>query len=351
MVSEEDHTHATLRIGKWLPYEPDTDERDELGRIYQTGSPEVSASRLEQAELRARRSRRNRLILAGFALTALFSLVGNFLVNRGNVGPSTWVAEPPPVVSLPDYTFAPASPPAATSSTSSSPSAAGSPSSEQPAPAGSSQPRPTTPGKIAPVANEVPPAANDPAVPVPDPTTAAPEPPPAPAPPPAQEAPPAPPAPPAEESDRTVALTVGATVGLEPSTRPGRRVRADGRRVRVDSVGSSSSAGERADTRFVVRPGRADSSCLSFESAERPGRFLRHQNYAIVLHEVERRSSLYDKDTTFCPVAGLSGRGSSLRSLNYPDRYLSERDSSLFIDRANGDGSRRAATFAVRPPL
>jgi hypothetical protein len=68
----------------------------------------------------------------------------------------------------------------------------------------------------------------------------------------------------------------------------------------------------------------ADARCVSLESVNYPGRYLRHQNFAVFLHRIV------------------------LRALNYPDRYLVVRDSLLFLDRIP---ARRAMALVVRPPL
>jgi hypothetical protein len=90
----------------------------------------------------------------------------------------------------------------------------------------------------------------------------------------------------------------------------------------------------------------ADARCVSLESVNYPGRYLRHQNFAVFLHPGDRGGG-FAADATLCPVAVTPGR-IVLRALNYPDRYLVVRDSLLFLDRIP---ARRAMALVVRPPL
>jgi hypothetical protein len=111
-------------------------------------------------------------------------------------------------------------------------------------------------------------------------------------------------------------------------------------------MNADNSAAVRADANFVVRDGLSGAGCVSFESAELPGRYLRHQNFSILLHDNDD-GELFRLDATFCPAAAAGG-GVSLRSVNYPDRFLTERDSRLVLDPA---GSGMSRIFLVRPAL
>lgn len=137
-------------------------------------------------------------------------------------------------------------------------------------------------------------------------------------------------------------FVTGAVIGLEPLSQPGYRVRHRDFRGRLDRLGSQSSAGDRADSRFVVRVGLADANCLTFESVNYPGYYLRHQNFVLRLQRNDR-SQLFAADATFCSVPGQSGV--MLRSVNYPSYFWAERDDELIIS------PRGAVTFAVRPAL
>jgi hypothetical protein len=84
-----------------------------------------------------------------------------------------------------------------------------------------------------------------------------------------------------ETGPGVVPLTVGTNVGLEPVSLTGYRVRHYNFAGRVDPITDARPLLARRDSSFVVRTGLADASCVSFESVNYPGRFLRHQNYTI----------------------------------------------------------------------
>jgi len=141
-------------------------------------------------------------------------------------------------------------------------------------------------------------------------------------------------------------LTVGGTYGLEPVNLPGRRVRHFEFEGRVDIVDQRS----KADAAFVVRRGLAKSSCISLESVNFPGYYLRHQDFRFFLHRIDG-SALFRADATFCPVAGLTGAHTSLRSYNYPDRYLHHDGRYLKLAEIGRGANASYATFIVRTPL
>ncbi len=84
---------------------------------------------------------------------------------------------------------------------------------------------------------------------------------------------------------------------------------------------SSSSATLKADATWIVEPGLANSSCVSFESANGSGDFIRHSNFQLFL-EPNDGSALFAQDATFCPRAGNSGSGFSFMSYNFSNRYI-----------------------------
>jgi Alpha-L-arabinofuranosidase B (ABFB) domain len=137
----------------------------------------------------------------------------------------------------------------------------------------------------------------------------------------------APPAPPA----RPVViggLRVGDTVDLRVQVGYGSPAR---RRAAVVSVGS-----------FVVRPAPGG-GCVAFESAARPGYFLRHRDFVLHLDRADG-SSLFRLDSAFCPVP--AGDGSfRLRSANYPDRFLTAARTGFALLPVP---AARATEFSIR---
>ncbi|RZU48655.1 alpha-L-arabinofuranosidase B-like protein [Krasilnikovia cinnamomea] len=156
------------------------------------------------------------------------------------------------------------------------------------------------------------------------------------------------PPPPAPPSPDVPALVAGAVIGLEPAARPGHRLGHGRAHAWIGTVRPGDSAPDRLATRFVVRPGLADPACVSLESAARPGHFLRHRTFLVRVDRQRSSDSTFPADATFCPVPDKPGERVTLRSANYPDRYVTVRRGKLVLAPAStGD----AATFVVRPPL
>ncbi|MEA3325465.1 MAG: AbfB domain-containing protein [Euryarchaeota archaeon] len=79
---------------------------------------------------------------------------------------------------------------------------------------------------------------------------------------------------------------------------------------------------DQKDATFKIVPGLADDSCVSFESLNYPGYYLRHQNFQIKLHK-KTGDWLFKKDATFKVVPGLNdNRQVSFESLNYPGYFI-----------------------------
>ncbi|MFC0533632.1 glycoside hydrolase family 43 protein [Phytohabitans kaempferiae] len=104
------------------------------------------------------------------------------------------------------------------------------------------------------------------------------------------------------------------------------------------------------DQMWRMVPGLADAAAVSFESVNRPGNFLRHNNYAIRL-DPNNGSAGFRADATFYRTAGLAdGAWTSFRSYNFPDRYLRHAGYVLRIDPLGSSSSasdRQDATFRI----
>jgi non-reducing end alpha-L-arabinofuranosidase len=99
-------------------------------------------------------------------------------------------------------------------------------------------------------------------------------------------------------------------------------------------ITSGSSEQDKGDSTWMVRRGLADSSCVSFESRNNPGDFLRHQNFALHIQPFDG-TALNRSDATFCPQPGKNGKGNSFRSVNFQTRYIRHYAGKLYIA---GDG-------------
>jgi hypothetical protein len=152
---------------------------------------------------------------------------------------------------------------------------------------------------------------------------------------------------PAVSASPAVALPViGKELGLEPVGEPGRRVRHRNFIARIDPVGPASPDLDRADARFTVRAGRAGTGCLSFESFNYPGYFLRSRDSSLRLERADG-SRGYDADATFCAVPAAAG-GFVLGSRSDPARYVTEDDAVLSLRRVTLE---QAQAFVTRPAL
>ncbi|KAI1072037.1 hypothetical protein LB507_005375 [Fusarium sp. FIESC RH6] len=86
---------------------------------------------------------------------------------------------------------------------------------------------------------------------------------------------------------------------------------------------------------WTVRTGLANSGCVSFESVDTPGSFIRHYNFILVVNKNDG-SKAFNEDATFCPQKGMSGKGSSIRSWNYPTRYFRHYDNGGYVSTNGG---------------
>ncbi|MER5730728.1 alpha-L-arabinofuranosidase B [Streptomyces sp. NPDC002138] len=114
-------------------------------------------------------------------------------------------------------------------------------------------------------------------------------------------------------------------------------------KVGISAVDSSSPATLKADATWTVRAGLANNSCLTFESSDKPGRFLRHYNFALRLG-VDDGGSEFAQDATFCPTPGNSGTGYSFQSANFPTKYLRHYNYSLYVAGNGGSNAWDSST-------
>ncbi|MEV0229683.1 alpha-L-arabinofuranosidase B [Nonomuraea sp. NPDC050786] len=132
-------------------------------------------------------------------------------------------------------------------------------------------------------------------------------------------------------------LTPGSSISLRATTAccTGRYIRHQNDQVITSVITSSSSSGDKSDATWIVRNGLANSSCVSLESKNYPGDYLRHQNYQLYRQHNDG-SSLFASDATFCPQAGQNGQGVSLASYNFPDRYIRHYSNTVYIASNGG---------------
>ena len=168
-----------------------------------------------------------------------------------------------------------------------------------------------------------------------------------------------------------VAVGYGAPTGLSGTLAPGSEISLQvatacctGYYVRnrngaavIAPITSRSAEQDKGDSTWIVRRGLSDNSCLSFESRNNPGDFLRHQNSALHVQPFDG-TALNRSDATFCPEPGKDGKGTSFRSVNYPTKYIRHYDGKVYI-AGDGDGTNPwdntalwtdDVSFIVSPP-
>jgi hypothetical protein len=120
----------------------------------------------------------------------------------------------------------------------------------------------------------------------------------------------------------------------------------DGTTIRANT----SAAGANAEWKVV--PGLAETACVSFESRDQPGAYLRHSNF-LLWSDISDGSLGFTLDATFCFRAALSGTdiaSRSLESFNYPGYYVNADDGRVkLLKFADTDGYRKLATWFVGP--
>ncbi len=101
------------------------------------------------------------------------------------------------------------------------------------------------------------------------------------------------------------------------------------RTTSIVQVSSSSSSAVKASATWIPRAGLSNSSCVSFESADQSGKYLRHDGFQLYL-DASDGSSLFNEDATFCPQTGLNGQGVSLAAAGYADHFIRHYDYTLY---------------------
>lgn len=115
----------------------------------------------------------------------------------------------------------------------------------------------------------------------------------------------------------------------------------------IGEISTISSPLDKQDATFKIVTGLADSNCISFQSQNNPGAYLRHQEFRIKLATLEK-SQLFKADATFCQRPGLADSTlASFESYNSPGRYLRHRDFNLYIEKDESESFRKDATFRI----
>jgi non-reducing end alpha-L-arabinofuranosidase len=105
--------------------------------------------------------------------------------------------------------------------------------------------------------------------------------------------------------------------------------------VNTQVVSSSSSAALKQQASWTVHPGLANSDCVSFESKDTPGSFLKHFNFQLQL-AVNDDTKPFRENATFCPMAGLNGQGDTIRAWGYPTRFIRHYNNETYLASNGG---------------
>jgi hypothetical protein len=146
----------------------------------------------------------------------------------------------------------------------------------------------------------------------------------------------------ATSSSGTGAPAPGSRISLKATTAccTGDYVRHDDAdsNVVISPISASSSATDKADSTWTVRAGLANSSCISFESANNSGQYLRHYNFQLRLNANDGTSQ-FAQDATFCAQPGNNGQGLSFQSSNYSGKYLRHYSYTVYIASNGGSNT------------
>ncbi|KAK5123762.1 hypothetical protein LTR85_002398 [Meristemomyces frigidus] len=119
------------------------------------------------------------------------------------------------------------------------------------------------------------------------------------------------------------AVTVGSSITFKATT-PGYTtdyLAHNSTNIILEVVTSSSSTTLQQQATWTVVTGLGNSACVSFESKDTPGSYIRHFNFVLLIN-VNDGTKQFHEDATFCPQTALNGDGSSIRSWSYPTRYI-----------------------------
>ncbi|WP_406478402.1 alpha-L-arabinofuranosidase B [Streptomyces sp. NBC_01615] len=146
----------------------------------------------------------------------------------------------------------------------------------------------------------------------------------------------------------TGSLTPGSEISLRATTSccTTDYIRHQNNAAVVSPITSSSSTLDKSDATWIVRRGLAagaGSSCVSFESRNYPGDFLRHYNYQLYRQPMVGTAQ-FRSDATFCAQTGQSGTGYSFASYNYPTRFIRHYNYNVYIASNGGSNTWDSAT-------
>ncbi|KAF8192379.1 arabinofuranosidase B [Mycena galopus ATCC 62051] len=141
------------------------------------------------------------------------------------------------------------------------------------------------------------------------------------------------------------AISVGSAVSFRATTAccTTRYIAHTGTTVNTQVVTSSDTSALRLSASWNVVTGLGNSACVSFESRDTPGSYIRHSGFELFV-SANDGSKLFSEDATWCPQTGLNGQGNSIRSWSYPTHYFRHFNAILYAASNGGADTFDATT-------
>ncbi|KAI1179581.1 fungal alpha-L-arabinofuranosidase [Nemania sp. FL0916] len=136
-------------------------------------------------------------------------------------------------------------------------------------------------------------------------------------------------------------LSSGSSVSLRATTSGynTRYITHSGQTVSTQVVSSSSSATLKQQASWTIRGAlakAADGGCVSFESRDQPGSYLRHYDFVLRV-DANDGSKQFGEDATFCSQTGFTGSElSTVRAWGYPTRYVRHYNNNVYAASNGG---------------
>lgn len=111
----------------------------------------------------------------------------------------------------------------------------------------------------------------------------------------------------------------------------------------TSALGATNSSLDLQDASWIVRPGLANSACVSFESKNFPNGYLR-QSGGAVYQQQNDKTQQFATDATFCPVPGHNGQGVSLRWAGDSTLFLRHYMGNLYVASNGGSAAWDSST-------
>lgn len=103
----------------------------------------------------------------------------------------------------------------------------------------------------------------------------------------------------------------------------------------IAPVGPTSSSRAKTDATWVVEPGLAKASCVSFEASGDPGSYLNSTDFALGVSP-DDGSSDFARGATFCPRSVGGTRGTVFQSDAYPGMYIRQYEQRVYVASDGG---------------